>query len=237
MTLNRLLFLLLALTLLGCNAYRAKPESNTLFTRDDLTRKGFVLAPIAVPDETLNPGPSELAAYDLILANTLKERWPNAPMLASPEISRTLDFETVERWRASIEDEDSAVASPSTLRILKELTKLGRSYPKQVLLPSLLQNTVSCGQKEALSTHLSPNPHGVKAYCQRLIKMRFRIMDVSSAELLWNGLIYATQETTSDIVHVEQPDAAQKNAELEAPSMQSLIRDCFKNFATQFSDR
>ena len=235
MMLNQLLTLLFLFSLTACHAYRATPENIVLFTREDLTKKGFILAPISVPDSKLNPGPSDLAAYDLILAHTLKERWPKAPMLSSPELALALEPEAIEGWRLAIAEEDQGLASPSTLRISKELTRLGRSFPRQVLLPTLLQNSSSCGQREALATQLNPDPNGFKAYCQRVIKMRFRIMTIDSAELLWNGLIYATQETTSEILSLKQAEAEVK--QLEPPAMQSLVRECFKNFATQFSER
>ncbi|MES2745200.1 MAG: hypothetical protein V4655_07225, partial [Bdellovibrionota bacterium] len=161
MTLNRLFFALFLMLLTACQAYRAKPESNVLYTRHDLTKKGFVLAPIAVAEAKLNPGAAELSTYDSILTNTLVSRWPTVPVLSSGEVSVTLGADELETWRNEIVGEDVAIASPSSLAILKKIAQEGKRYPKQVLLPSLLMNTVSCGQKEAFATSMSPNPHGV----------------------------------------------------------------------------
>lgn len=237
MTLRSLLLYTLFTFLVACNAYKAKPESAISFTRQDLTRKGFILAPIAVPDSKLNPGPAEVVAYDLILGNTLREKWKNVSMLSSGDIAKSLDTEQIEAWRTALGKEDQKEVSPSTLGVLKDLTKQGKSFPKQVLLPTLLQNTVSCGQKDAVSTYLSPDPHGQRKYCQRILKMRFRIMSVESSELLWNGLIYATQENAAEIDNDEDKTAASQKPELEAPTTQTLIRECFHNFAKQFSER
>ncbi|RZA22516.1 MAG: hypothetical protein EOP10_15230 [Proteobacteria bacterium] len=234
MTLNRWLFSTLLMLLTACQAYRAKPESNVLYTRHDLTKKGFVLAPIAVAEQKLNPGAAELTTYDSILTNTLVSRWPDVPVLSSGEVADTLGTEELEMWRKELQGEEVAIASPSSFAILKKIAHKGKRYPKQVLLPSLLMNTVSCGQKEALSTAVSPNPHGIRAYCQRIVKMRFRIMSVDSAELLWNGLIYATQEMASEIEDSNDQDAERKV--IEPPATQALIRDCFNNFAKQFSE-
>ncbi len=225
-----LMILLLSSLTFGCNAYRTSPESERLFTKQDLTKRGFVVSPII----DLTPGNTTSVAdgnaFDTILANTLKEQWDNVSLLSPSDMTRTLDGQQIETWRDALKAEAPSESSPSTLTILKKLTKLGQSYPSQVLLPSILQNSVSCGHKEALSTYLSPAPQGPKAYCQRVMKMRFRIMDVENSEILWNGIVYATQESTAS-----SPAASEDEQNtLEPPTTQSLIRECFSNFAKQF---
>lgn len=240
MALGSLLPLFAFTFLFACNAYRATPESEISFSRQDLTGKGFILAPIAVPDASLNPGPSELVAYDVILGNTLKEKWKSVNMLASSEFGRTLGAENIESWREDLAGEDVKEPSKSTLQFIKKLSASGRAIPKQVLLPTLLQNSVSCGRKEAVSAYQSSTPHGEKRYCQRIMKMRFRIMSVESPELLWNGLIYATQENAADLNSSGDEDAkgdTKADDDPVAPSTQALIRESFNNFAKQFGER
>lgn len=218
------------LFLTACQAYRSTPESEISYQRDELTRKGFVLAPLSVPNAKLNPGVSELTAYDTILANTLRARWPDTKMISSRDLLEVLGAEEIESWRKSLDTEEVKLASPSSKAVLKKFAGMGRIHPSQVLLPTLLQNTVSCGEKEALPSTMSSRPHGPRDYCQRTVKMRFRIMTIDGKDLLWNGLIYATQEA-----FVEK--GASEKTKVEPPSTQLLIRDCFHNFAKQFSER
>jgi hypothetical protein len=220
--------LLISLTLVGCNAYRATPEAEILYTQKDLAKRGFVLAPIVdlSPGNTTSVG--DLNAFDTILSNTLNVVWTKTRLFTVNDSIKALDGEQVEDWRTSIAREEAGVPSPSSLAILGKLSQLGTAYPSQVLLPVILQNTVSCGHKEALSTYLSPEPHGPKAYCQRVMKMRFRIMENASTALVWNGIVYATQETTANSKDDE-------DTPLDPPSTQALIRECFVNFSKQFA--
>lgn len=224
---NVVVTLMISIVLLGCNAYRATPESEILYTKKDLTKRGFVLAPIVdlSPSNTTSVG--DLNAFDTILSNTLSDTWKKTRLQTVGDSIKSLDGEQVEDWRLSVAKEEAAVPSASSLAILKKLTQMGISYPSQVLLPAILQNSVSCGHKEALSTYLSPDPHGPKAYCQRVMKMRFRIMDNASSDLVWNGIVYATQETTSK-------NKDDEDSPLDPPSTQALIRECFVNFSKQF---
>lgn len=230
---NPRVILVLNLFLFACNAYRTSPESVILFTKQDLSKRGFVISPLV----DLSPGNttsvSEENAFDTILSNTLSEEWKNVKLLPTVAVIQMLDGEQLELWRDALKKEDAAQSSPSTLKILKKLDALGKSHPSQVLLPSILQNSLSCGRKEALSTYLNPDPRGSKAYCQRVMKMRFRILDVETSALLWNGIIYATQESTAAAPQ-QASDAAPP---LDPPSTQALIRECFNNFAQQFADK
>ncbi len=218
---------------MACQAYRQAPSSELSFTREDLNQGGIVLSPISIGDKKLDPGPADRLAYDLILANVLRSKWPKVTLLASQEISEILGSEAIDTWRSQLTEEEAESPSAASLSVLRKLTNQGKSYPKQILIPSLLQNSVSCGQRDPLSTALNPNPHGLRHYCQRLVKMRFRILSASHGEILWNGLIYATQENTLDRKDGENI----AEGELEAPSTQSLIREAFLNFAKQFSER
>ncbi|RYZ57526.1 MAG: hypothetical protein EOP07_09670 [Proteobacteria bacterium] len=224
---NAIITLMITVLLVGCNAYRATPESEILYTKKDLTKRGFVLAPIVDLSKGNTTSVGDLNAFDTILSNTLSDTWKKTHLQTVGETTKSLDGELVEEWRVSVAKEEAGVPSPSSLTILKKLTQLGISYPSQVLLPAILQNTVSCGHKEALSTYLSPDPHGPKAYCQRVMKMRFRIMDNASSALVWNGIVYATQESTAKNKDDEETP-------LDPPSTQALIRECFINFSKQF---
>jgi hypothetical protein len=234
MTLSRWLLALLFMTLTACQAYRAKPEGMVLYTHEELTKKGFVLAPMFDAQEPLDLGGATLPEYDLTLTSTLKKRWPSTVVLASDAIGAILGRDEIEAWRSRLKNEDVALASPSSLNILKKLTEFGQTYPKQVLLPSLLTNAVSCGQKEVLVNSKHRTRSGSRAYCQRTVKMRFRIMALDGSELLWNGLIYATQEKQSEPIRDEAEDPEQ-NA-IDPPPTQALIEECFSNFAKQFGD-
>lgn len=228
-----LYLLLLSSFLFACNAYRTSPESEVLFTRQDLTKPGFVVSPII----DLTPGNTtsvaDANAFDTILTNTLKEQWKKVSLLSVTEITQILDGEQIEDWRNALKTEKADKGSESTIKLLKKLTFQGKSYPSQALLPGVLQNSVSCGHKEALSTYLSPKPQGPKAYCQRVMKMRFRIMDLENSEILWNGIVYATQETTTSSSHKD----SEEDPVIDPPSTQALIRECFSNFAKQFADK
>jgi hypothetical protein len=217
----------LSVFLTGCNAYRAAPESEILYTKKDLTKRGFVLAPIVDLSPNNSSSIADLNAFDTILSNTLSDTWTKTRLMSAADTTKSLDADQVEEWRKSVAKEEAGVPSPSSLALLKKLTQLGISYPAQVLLPAVLQNSVSCGHKEALSTYLSPEPHGPKAYCQRVMKMRFRIMENASSELVWNGIVYATQETSAK-------GKDDEDRPLDPPSTQALIRECFINFSKQF---
>jgi len=229
------------LFLSACNAYRTTPDSEILFTKKDLTKNGFIVAPVIDVSPKSANTVADLNAYDSILTNTLKSLWPSTSLMSTSEITQNLEGEDeeIEGWRGALVKEDqnqkqksASNSSPSSVEITRKLIRFGSNPPKQVLLASVLQNSVSCGQKEVLATYLSPDPKGFKGYCQRIMKMRFRILDVQKNTFVWNGIIYATQEST-------QPSPAARSEEdnpLEPPSTQSLIRDCFTNFARQFSE-
>lgn len=157
---NPRVILVLNLFLFACNAYRTSPESVILFTKQDLSKRGFVISPLV----DLSPGNttsvSEENAFDTILSNTLSEEWKNVKLLPTVAVIQMLDGEQLELWRDALKKEDAAQSSPSTLKILKKLDALGKSHPSQVLLPSILQNSLSCGRKEALSTYLNPDVAG-----------------------------------------------------------------------------
>lgn len=220
-----------AIMLNACNAYRTQPESEVLYTRQELTKKGFVLAPIVDLDAKGQAGPSDLLTYDAILANTLRETWKHTTVFSAAEIAALVEPRPVEAWRVKLSKEDQKAVSQSTRSVLSGLTNLGKTYPPQILLPSILSNLVSCGRKEALATYLNPKAKGMRMYCQRTLKMRFRIMSTEASDLLWNGIIYATQET------VGPNGATADDAPIEAPLTQSLIRESFHNFAKQFADK
>lgn len=225
--------LLISSLLFACNAYRSSPESEILFTRQDLTKRGFVVSPIIDLTAGNTTSVADENAFDTILSNTLKELWKRTKLLTVAEITQILDGEQVENWRDALKTEKVDEGSVSTLMILKKLTTLGKTYPSQALLPSVLQNSVSCGHKAALSTYLSPEPQGPKAYCQRVMKMRFRIMDVQNSEILWNGIVYATQEAATPPSHKD----SEEDPPIAPPTTQALIRECFHNFAKQFADK
>jgi hypothetical protein len=230
----KLLFaLLLSSLLFACNAYRTSPESEVLFTRQDLTKRGFVISPLIDLTPRNTTSIADANAFDTILANTLKEQWKTVKLLTVAETTQMLDGEQVETWREALKTEKADEGSAATLTVLKKLTRQGKTYPSQALLPSVLQNSVSCGHKQALSTYLSPNPQGPKAYCQRVMKMRFRIMDSENSEILWNGIVYATQEATLPQSSKEGED----DPVIDPPTTQALIRECFHNFAKQFADK
>ncbi|RZA11964.1 MAG: hypothetical protein EOP10_32180, partial [Proteobacteria bacterium] len=173
---NFIPLLMMSLTLFACNAYRSAPVQEVLSTNQDLARKGFVLAPVADLSLTDNPTVSDWTAFDSILFNTLEESWNKPKLFSTSQATALLDGDRIEAWRRDLKAEDQNHVSESSAKIYKELLRfrLQNTLPPQLLLPTLLQNTVSCGQKEAMATGLSPSPRAGKNYCQRTMKMRFR---------------------------------------------------------------
>ncbi len=229
---NFLFLILSGILLSGCNAYRTTPDSEIMFTKQDLTKRGFVVAPLIDSTPEKFNKIDDLNAFDSIFVNILAAQWKEAPLLSTAAIIATLDDEVLEEWRVALKSEDQLEPSAATLQILKKLTALGKSYPKQVVFANLLQNSVICSHKEALPTYLASEPRGPKAYCQRVMKMRFRILNIVNNEFIWNGLIYATQESNQNTLTLSDDDQP-----IEPPSTQSLIRECFMNFAHQFADQ